>query len=383
MKDNLSFNIVANAVWGPEGLSGGDAIFIEIARFLAKRGIEVNIFTWEDGIELCQNNHLTGVNFHLIYARKYQRLGFFPHYIIRTFLGVKKVKEIVNQRKIGDKKVIIYSASDFWPDSIPACFFKRWVRGSKWIAGFYLFSPRNLRNLFFFLSQKPIFWLVKKFANFICVTSQPDITPFVQAGRKTDEIFVMRGGIDYNHLRRFQKPAQKIYDAVFVGRFHPQKGVVEMIDIWREVVKKKPKAKLAVIGLGRMEARMREKIKQYSLEQNVNFMGVMISDDRNKILQQSKIILHPAVYDSGGMAAASGLACGLPGVCFDLPVFETYYPLGFLRAQIGDTYDFAEKIISLLEDQELYQKMSIEAIEEAKTWDWEKRARIFLNKIVN
>ena len=32
----------------------------------------------------------------------------------------------------------------------------------------------------------------------------------------------------------------------------------------------------------------------YDLGRNVKFFGVMIGDDRNQILQQSKIILHPA-----------------------------------------------------------------------------------------
>jgi len=154
-----------------------------------------------------------------------------------------------------------------------------------------------------------------------------------------------------------------------------------MIDIWKEVVKKKPKARLAVIGLGEMEEKMRKKIKEYNLEGNVKFLGVMLGDDRNRVLQQSQIILHPAVYDSGGMAAASGLACGLPGVSFDLPVFKTYYPRGFLRAEVGNIKDFAEKIIALTEDKSLYLKMRKEAIKEAKTWDWQKRVEKFLNKV--
>ena len=138
---------------------------------------------------------------------------------------------------------------------------------------------------------------------------------------------------------------------------------------------------MAVIGSGEMEEKMRKKIKEYNLEGNVKFLGVMIGDDRNKVLQQSKIILHPAVYDSGGMAAASGLACGLPGACFDLPVFKTYYPKGFLRAKIGDIDDFSQKVINLLEDNQLYNKMSREASEEAKTWDWPRRVANFIRKI--
>ena len=387
----MEFNIIANAVMGYEGLSGGDNIFINFAKQLVKRGIEVNTFTWKHGFLMCRKNVLDKreINFFLSPAGKFENLPFPILYLIRTILGIVKVREIIKKGKIDKGKIIVYSASDFWPDSLPAFFFKKWVPQAKWVAGFYLFAPNPLRgfrgelslkNFLFWLTQKPIFWLVSKYADLICVTSEPDVAPFIKTGRKTADIFVVKGGIDYQHLKQFQKPAKKIYDAVFVGRFHPQKGVVEMIDIWNEVVKQKPKAKLAVIGLGEMEKEMRRKIKEYKLEENVKFLGAMINNDRNKVLQQSKIILHPAVYDSGGMAAASGLACGLPGVCFDLSVFKTYYPQGFLRAKIGDTKEFGEKIINLLEDKDLYEKVRQQAIEEAKTWDWQKRIELFLDK---
>lgn len=378
----ISFNIIANAVLGYEGLSGGDNIFINFAKQIAKKGIEVNIFTWKHGLLMCRKNGLKGVNFFISEAEKYERLPFFLLYFIRTILGIKKISQAVSSGYFKDKNVVVYSASDFWPDSLPAFLFKKWLPEVRWVAGFYLFAPNpfkgfrgelKLKNFFFWLSQRPIFWLIKKYAYMICVTSEPDVTPFVEAGRKTSEIFVVKGGIDYQHLSRFQKPVGKIYDAAYVGRLHPQKGVLEMIDIWKRVVDKRPEAKLAVIGLGEMEKAMKKRITKYGLEGNVKFFGVMIGDDRNKVLQRSRVILHPAVYDSGGMAAASGLACGLPGVCFDLEVFKTYYPKGFLRAKIGSIDDFGQKIISLLEDSQLYNKMSREAIKEAETWDWGKR----------
>lgn len=386
----LSFNIIANAVVGYEGLSGGDNIFINFAKQLVKKGIEVNIFTWKHGLLMCQRNELRGVNFFLSEAGKYERLPFPLLYFLRTFSGVKKIDQVIKSGYFKNKEVVVYSASDFYPDSIPGFFFKKKISGVKWLASLYLFAPNPLRgfrgelklkNLFFWLSQQPIFWLIKKSADMVCVTSQPDVRPFVKSGKKKSEVFVVKGGIDYQHLRHFQKPIAKIYDAVYVGRFHPQKGVLEMIDIWRQVVNSRPKAKLAIIGLGEMEEAMKKRVGQHALKKNVEFLGVMIGDDRNKILQKSKIILHPAVYDSGGMAAASGLALGLPGVSFDLPVFKSYYPLGFLRAKVADANDFAQKIILLLKDARLYRKMSLEAITEAKTWDWENRVNCFMAKV--
>jgi len=81
------------------------------------------------------------------------------------------------------------------------------------------------------------------------------------------------------------------------------------------------------------------------------------------------------------MAAAAGLACGLPGVSFDLPVFKTYYPQGFLRVETGDLNAFSQKIIDLLKDKKLYQKMSKEAVVEAETWDWEQGVLKFLKRV--
>ena len=43
------------------------------------------------------------------------------------------------------------------------------------------------------------------------------------------------------------------------------------------------------------------------------------------------MVVHPAIFDSGGMAAAEAMAWGLPGVSFDLPALKTYYPQGMIK----------------------------------------------------
>ncbi len=137
MKRIPSFNIVANAIWGPEGLSGGDAIFIEIAKSLKRKKWEVNIFTWEDGYGLCQNNQLTDANYYLVKLNSFKKFGFYPLYLLRTIYGIKKMWQIMDDRKFANKKIFIYSASDFWPDLLPAFFLKKRLSRAKWIAGFY------------------------------------------------------------------------------------------------------------------------------------------------------------------------------------------------------------------------------------------------------
>ena len=50
-----------------------------------------------------------------------------------------------------------------------------------------------------------------------------------------------------------------------------------------------------------------------------------------RIFKDSKIVLHAAIYDSGGMAACEAMACELPGVSFDLPALKTCYPKGMFK----------------------------------------------------
>ncbi len=99
----------------------------------------------------------------------------------------------------------------------------------------------------------------------------------------------------------------------------------------------------------------------------------MDGEDKYDVFRNSKIILHPAIYDSGGMAMAEGMVFGLPGISFNLEALNTYYPKGVLKIPCFELEMYADVIIKLIKDREYYEKFSKEAYEYAKTWDWEKR----------
>ena len=169
-----------------------------------------------------------------------------------------------------------------------------------------------------------------------------------------------------------------------MGRFHYQKGVLDLIEIWKIVCKVKPDAQLAMIGVGPLEAEVRQKIDSYGLTKNVRLFGFLDGEPKYEVFKNSRLMLHPATYDSGGMAAAEGMAWRLPGVSYDLDALKTYYPKGILKTKIGDLSDFAANILKLLNDQALYSKLSNDAfalIEEK--WDWDKRADVIFKSIFN
>ena len=381
----------------PFSLSGGDRILIELFKRWQTDFKKIDIVTCSVGQKVIKRYWKTpaNVSFKIIKTQKkdYQILALL--YLYKTWRGL----EIINQLK-GDYYDYIYSSSDFWPDSVPAFWLKIKNPQICWLAGFYLFAPSPFQSdspykgknfflgLCYWLTQLPIYFLVKNWSNFVLVTSEPDVNKFLTKKRAKNRMIVIQGGVDISEAKKYLKSSQVVpvekrkYDACFVGRFHYQKGVLELIDIWHKVCQEKKTAKLAMIGLGPLATEIKTKIKRLSLEKNIDLLGFRDGEDKYKIFKQAKVILHPATYDSGGMAAAEAMAWGLPGVGFDLEALKTYYPQGMVKVPLLKLDQFANEVIALLNEDEHYQRLSQEAIElTQRVWDWDRKAVEIYQKI--
>jgi glycosyltransferase involved in cell wall biosynthesis len=305
------------------------------------------------------------------------------HTYQRLRAGIQALKTSEQELKDVD---VVYSASDFYPDFYPAYLMKRRNPKIIWIAGYYLFAPvpwakvtpytgtQRIRGLIYWLMQRPSYYLINKYADKVFVTSEPDVKYFVNAKRPRDQVIVVQGGVDVTASEEYLGQLA-VGGRCFVGRLHYQKGVLLLIDIWKRVCDKKADAKLAMIGNGPLEDEIRAKIKGLGLEKNVDLLGFMDGEQKFEIFKQSKVMVHPATYDSGGMAAAEGMAWRLPGVSFDLEALKTYYPQGMVKIPCYDQQQFADTILRLLDDRAFYEEHARLAYELVlNVWDWNKRA---------
>ena len=388
----MIFHIIANAALGA-GLSGGDRIFMECARRWAEAGHRVYLYVWEEGYEMCKRNKLDNVKYVKWSASRFTRFGFFISYLTRTTKGCAQVFKLSFNT---NENNIVYSASDFWPDLLPALILKLRFRDRiKWIPGFYLLVPnpfrkdsfyvgvRRLKAILYYISQKSSYPLVMRYADMVFVTNDLDRCRFVNKRLKPSKVIAVKGGIDVKTPSLVPAQKTKTYDAIFIGRLCLEKGVRELIDIWKHVCDRKKKAKLALLGEGPLEAEIIDKIAKCKLKNNVELFGFVDGIEKFQIIKKSRIVVHPSIIDSGGMAACEAMACGLPGVSFDIPALRSYYPKGMIKTPCGNLEGFAENILKLLNESDLYQKMSKEALDWAREWDWDKRAKELLKAIIN
>ena len=392
MRPQINLHIIENGHISSNVISGGQKIVMELARRWKKeeRIARIYLYSSNVGIKVWEKYEVNDIEFVQMLEVDEDENVYWT-YLKRMIKG--SLFALKTKFKIDHFHNIVYSASDFWPESIPGFLMSRQVKGSKWIAAFYLFAPnplskgspykgrRFIRGLLYYLSQRPVYWLIRRYADMVFVTSEPDRWKFIGKRLPPERVIAIQGGVDTKTPASVPEPVEKKYDAVFIGRFHPQKGVLELVDIWEYVCEIKKDAKLAMIGVGDLEKEVREKISKHGMGDNIDLLGFQDGIPKYKIFKSSRLVVHPAIYDSGGMAACEAMACGLPGVSFDLEALKTYYPKGMLKTPCFDFKAFAENILKLLKDEELYQKTKQDALDWSAEWDWDRRAQEILDVV--
>jgi glycosyltransferase involved in cell wall biosynthesis len=101
-------------------------------------------------------------------------------------------------------------------------------------------------------------------------------------------------------------------------------------------------------------------------------MGFLDEEEKYKIMKSCKIFMFPSFYESWGIVSAEAMACGLPVVAYDLPIFKNIFPKGMIRVPIGDIGQFAVRVLELLDAEDLRKAISKAAKEFIKKYDWEK-----------
>jgi glycosyltransferase involved in cell wall biosynthesis len=218
------------------------------------------------------------------------------------------------------------------------------------------------------------------FTDGVFVASETDKKLFHLHSSKTENVIAVRGGVDYAFFQSV-RVQPRLYDAIFVGRYHPQKNIDELLDIWQAVLMKRPMSQLAIIGGGALEKHLIHKVQQLGISANVKFLGTMDGIMKAKALKAANIFISASKFDSGNLALDESLACGTPGVIYAIPHLQ--YPAGVIRVPIGDQKAFVSAIESLLGHPEARKALSEAGRKFAATLSWDSKARQAYSFLLN
>ena len=372
---------------GLEGgsITGGPARFHEISHRWRGKGCEQLLMTTSGGETMlrrmgCRLDMLC-VPASLLLSRELFRPFRFWSYAVSSLLCRRAVGKAAEF--LGDGGVVI-TTSDYFCDIIPALLLKR-IAGCRWIAlSHHMETPPSRRpgnflsNVVTWLMQR---WSFRKIAHradeaWVCGTEAGDAirARLVALGMDGGRIRFFRNGVDTSAIGGSEKPKGKRYDAVMIG-VRPNKGMADIVPIWRRVIAMRPGATLLLMGgMSGIEPLVKE-IGQNGLDGAISFLktpgGLLPRDEYYAHVKSANILMAPSHEEGWGIVLCEAMAAELPVVAYDLPAYRRIYGGDFLSVPRFDTAKFAEEIVRILGDGELADSYRRRGLERARSYDWD------------
>ncbi|WP_256546777.1 glycosyltransferase family 4 protein [Halobellus inordinatus] len=352
-----------------DSITGGDVWFIEVLKRLPATA-DLTVVTSALGRETCLERGLDRADY-LITTSESEVNDIYSLYL-------KRIRAAIRLDLDTDPEDILFASSVFLPDVVPLL-----NSSGRRCAIYHMQTPGPLAGLRpgFDLDLSPSQYvartanwvneaistrLLRRVADLMLVlpTTRGDL---LNAGFPADMITTTLNGVDLNLIEDIE-PANEQYDACWVGRMHPQKGVHDLLSIWDRVVADLPDAQLALIGRGTES--LADDVARAGLSHNVDLLGYLSETEKFATLKASRAFILPSYYESFGIVAMEAAACGLPIFAYDLPDLRTIYGNRLVYVPRGDTQTLARRLSSTLDSPEQLAQLAVNR-EFVSRFDWD------------
>ena len=190
-------------------------------------------------------------------------------------------------------------------------------------------------------------------------------------------------GISDSEIDRLNRvtlpPSEPVFRFVSIGRIIHWKGFDLGLKAFAEMVKKYPKAEYWFIGDGTERRKLQRLAKKLGLQDKVKFWGEVSRDKVWQLLEDSHVLVHPSLHDSGGMVVTESMGAGRPVICLDIggPAHQVTHESGFKIAAITPEQaieDMSKAMLKIATDRELLEKKSRASRQRALTkFNWQSK----------
>ena len=152
------------------------------------------------------------------------------------------------------------------------------------------------------------------------------------------------------------------YDVAYVGRLTEQKDPDRLIEVLRQLVKKIPAVKIAIVGTGNLEEHTRHLAEQNSLMNNINFLGFM--NNPLKVLEGSKVMIMTSKYEGLPMTVLEAMALGVPIVSTPVDGLKDVIVNGVNGYLEDENELLVQRLFNIIDNIDLRNQLSDKAAEE-------------------
>ena len=185
------------------------------------------------------------------------------------------------------------------------------------------------------------------------------------------------------------KPEAEVFDSIieklsllpeeyllYVGTLAPHKNIVKLIRSFAILVRQGYYGKLVIAGgKGWMYEEIFEVVKILNIAEKVVFTGFISQIDLEGLYKYAFALINCSLYEGFGLPPLEGMIRNIPAIVSNIPVFKEVCGDAAIYFNPYDEKDIAEKIASVLNDEQLRKEMIFKGLEKVKEYSWEKCAR--------
>lgn len=367
-------------------------------------GLNVLTFNWRD-----ITNPLAGgaeIHIHQVLKRLVQ-WGHSATFFCGQYKGCKKKDEIdgIEIIRAGNQYTVYLAALKHYLQSLrkkPFDIIIEVINGIPFFTPIYVKKPKVaiihhlVKDIFFkelplfpaaigFTAEKTIPLLYRELP--IITGSESAKQELTKFGIPKKNITIIYHGID-NNFHEPPKYSKSPYPHIlYLGRLKKYKSLEQLIIATKYITKELPSVKLSIAGKGDAdyENKLEKLTKDLNLDQNVTFHGFVDEKKKLELMQKSWVFVTVSEREGWGLTIIEANACKTPAIVTDVPGLKDAVKNNEtgLIIPYGKPKILAKAIIKILTDNELRERISKEALEQSKQFNWNKSANKTLQIIRN
>ncbi|ADV48887.1 glycosyl transferase group 1 [Cellulophaga algicola DSM 14237] len=245
---------------------------------------------------------------------------------------------------------------------------------------------------YYTLKERIYLWPIKylsKFSNHIITISESEKKRIIRHNfMKKEAISVVYHGINKDYEQTHSQESIRIFKEkynlpkkfiLYFGRLNYRKNISTLLKSLKDI----KDISLVIAGKADHEmANLKNAITKLNLEERVLFTGYIQDDDVIKLYASAHIFCFPSFAEGFGLPPLESMASGTPVIVSNTTSLPEICANAVLYINPNDATDIANKINTLLQDENMYLKLANLGKERAKKFSWETTAEQ-INNIFN
>ncbi len=207
------------------------------------------------------------------------------------------------------------------------------------------------------------------------VVSESTKEELVKMGFKEENISVIYNGIDTEFFKPSEKSPTPL--VVYINRIRKYKRPDLALKVFKLVSERVKDVEFVIVGDGPYMKVVKEMARELGID--VKFTGFVSEEGKARILSSAWVLVNTSAKEGWGLVNMEAFASGTPVVGFRVHGVKDSVKDGYngFLSDYEDIYDMSEKVVEIIENENLRRMLSKNARKFAEKYTWDNSAKEF------